>query len=254
MKISVLASGSKGNVSYISSSTTRLLIDLGISCLSIEKKLNEIEVNPKSIDAIIVTHTHADHINGLKTFIKKYNPKIYLSKKMLHDLNLQFIVDNYEIIKNDFTINDIDIKIIKTSHDTSDSNGYIFEKGDKSIVYVTDTGYINAKNFEKMTNKNIYVMESNHDIEMLMNGSYPYYLKQRVLGDRGHLSNKDSAFYLSKFIGDETKKIILIHISKENNTPDIALSTLKNTLRDSEINFDNIIISSQNERTELIKL
>lgn len=254
MIFSVLASGSKGNVSYIASSYTKLLIDAGISSSLIEKNLNDLEVNPTEIDGILLTHTHVDHINGLKTFVKKYHTKVYLSEKMYDEISKQINLINYEIIDGFIKINDIEIEVIKTSHDTDDSNGYILNSNDKSIVYITDTGYINRKNHSKLLNKTAYIMESNHDIEMLMNGKYPYHLKQRVLGDRGHLSNKLSSEYLSNFIGEKTKKIVLIHLSEENNEPDIALNTLMNTFNDKNIKFNDVIISKQKERTELVVL
>lgn len=254
MIFSVLASGSKGNVSYIASSSTKLLIDAGISSSLIEKNLKDLEVNPTEIDGILLTHTHVDHINGLKTFVKKYHTKVYLSEKMYDEISKQINLINYEIIDGFIKINDIEIEVIKTSHDTDDSNGYILNSNDKSIVYITDTGYINRKNHSKLLNKTAYIMESNHDIEMLMNGKYPYHLKQRVLGDRGHLSNKLSSEYLSNFIGEKTKKIVLIHLSEENNEPDIAFNTLMNTFNDKNIEFNDVIISKQKERTELVVL
>lgn len=254
MKVCVLASGSKGNSTYIESSSTKLLIDLGTNSLYVENKLKEININPNEITGIIISHTHSDHINGLKIFIKKYNPTLFLTKKMYEDIIKMFPLSNYEIIDEDFNINDIKVNIIKTSHDATDSNGYIFESNGRSVVYVTDTGYINRKHHEKLLNKNVYVFESNHDIKMLMNGKYPYYLKQRILSDKGHLSNDDSSYYLSKFIGDNTKTIILTHLSHENNDPIIALETLKNTLEKNNNKINDIIVATQDERTELIEV
>lgn len=254
MKTCVLASGSKGNASYVSSSTTQILVDLGPTSLYVEKKLKEIEVNPNKLDGIIISHTHSDHINGLKVFLKKYPVTLFLTDKMHEDLKKIFPIQNYQIIDDNFKIGDIDVEVIKTSHDASDSNGYIFNNNGKSIVYITDTGYINQKNYKKLMNKNVYLFESNHDIKMLMDGNYPYYLKQRILGDRGHLSNKDSSYYLSKFIGKETKKIVLSHLSEENNKPDIAIKTLKDTLKENDINFDDIEVANQNDRTEVIEV
>lgn len=254
MKCCVLASGSKGNCTYIEYNNTKILIDLGTTSLYAEKKLKDIDVDPKDIKAIIITHTHVDHINGLKVFIKKYNPKIYLSEIMHKELKNDIILNNYEYIDGDFTIDDLKINVIKTSHDTEDSNGYIVESSDSSIVYITDTGYINQKNFKKLINKNVYIFESNHDVEMLMNGRYPYNIKQRILGDKGHLSNKDAGYYLSKLIGDNTKQVILAHLSHDNNTDEIALKTVKEELKTSEIEFDNIIIARQEFRTELIEV
>lgn len=254
MEISVLASGSKGNVSYITSSSTKLLIDLGLTLSNIEKKLEEIGINPSEINGILLTHTHTDHTSSLKNFIKKYNTKLYLSEKMYNELSKTINLFNYEIIDKEFIINDINIQVIKLSHDTDDSNGYILESNNKSIVYITDTGYINKKYFKLLTDKDIYVMESNHDIEMLMNGNRPYFLKQRILGDKGHLDNTKSSNYLAQLIGPNTKEVILIHLSEDNNTPELALNTLKETLLKNKIYFNNIIISSQKERTDLVKI
>lgn len=254
MRVCVLASGSKGNATYVASPTTSLLIDLGPSCAYVEKKLQEICVNPKQIDGILITHTHVDHIGGLRVFIKKYNPKIYLTQKMYEELSTLMVISNYEWINSDFEINDIAIKIIKTSHDVADSNGYILESGKKSVVYITDTGYIHYKNHKHLQNRSLYIMESNHDVEMLMNGTYPYPVKQRILGDRGHLSNQDSSYYLSHFVGEATEGIILAHLSEDNNTSELALQTLRSALDKEGQKVEHIIIATQKERTELIEV
>lgn len=254
MNFSVLASGSKGNSSFIETNKTRILVDLGITSGNAEKKLKSLNVDPSTINAIVLTHTHVDHINGIKVFIKKYNPVIYLTTKMYNEISRIITIENYQIISDNFSISDLQVTVFKTSHDTDDSNGYIFEAYGKSIVYITDTGYINKKYFPILSNKNYYIMESNHDVELLMNGSYPYYLKQRIIGDKGHLSNKDSSYYLSKFIGNNTKGVVLIHLSEENNDENIALSTLENTLKKCDKNIDNLIIAKQKERTELIEV
>lgn len=254
MRVCVLASGSKGNSTYVETQMTKILFDLGTTSMYVEKKLKSISVEPNEITGIVISHTHSDHINGLKVFIKKYNPTLFLSEKMYKELNKMFQVTNYVIIDEPFNIGDAHIDIIKTSHDADDSNGYILSSKDKSMVYLTDTGYINEKNHSKLKNKNIYVFESNYDVEMLMNGKYPYYLKQRIISDKGHLSNDDSASYLSKYIGNNTKAIVLAHLSHENNTSEKALNTLKNKLENANINFNNIIISTQEERTEVIEV
>ena len=254
MKACVLASGSKGNVSYVASLTTKILVDLGTSSLYAEKHLKNIGVDPNEIDAVVISHTHADHINGLKVFLKKYHSTLFLTQKMYEDLKIMFPITNYEIIDGNFNIGDIQVNVIKTSHDASDSQGYIFENNGKSVVYITDTGYINVRNHKKLQNKSIYIFESNHDIKLLMEGKYPYHLKQRIIGDKGHLSNKDSAYYLSKFIGDNTKSIILVHLSKENNDPNLALTMLQDTLKENGISLSNIMVSSQEENTELVEV
>ena len=131
----------------------------------------------------------------------------------------------------------------------------IITNDNKSVVYITDTGYINEKYYEILKNRNVYIMESNHDVELLMNNEhYPHNIKIRILGDEGHLSNVDSSMYLSKLIGDNTKKVFLHHLSEENNTPDIALKTLKETLIKKNIEFDNISVASQNEISEVVTI
>ena len=144
--------------------------------------------------------------------------------------------------------------MFKLSHDAEDINGYIIENKEDSLVYTTDTGYINQKNHKLLQNKTIYIFESNHDVEMLMNSKYPFHIKQRILGDYGHLSNKDSAYYLSKFIGDKTKYVVLAHLSHENNTKELAQTTLENELKNKNKKIPKIIIATQDQRTDLIEL
>ena len=213
MKISVLASGSKGNCTYIETAHNKILIDMGTTTKYIENTLIELGVDPNSIDTIFITHDHKDHISALSVFLKRYNPTVYMTEKLNNVLKEKTIMKNYQPLEENIQINDLLIKTIKTSHDASDSVGFVFESKDSSLVYITDTGYINVKYFEKLKNKKIYIFESNHDVEMLMNGKYRHELKVRILGDRGHLSNEMSSNYLSTLIGDKTECIILAHLS-----------------------------------------
>lgn len=253
MKVSVLSSGSKGNCTYVETENHKILIDIGTSCLYVEKTLRSIGIEPSSIDMVLVTHAHIDHVSGLKVFCKKYNPLVYISDKMYKEANLMISnINTLEIVSiNDGTL----IKSISLSHDVTDIRGYVIEENNSSMVYITDTGYISEKVFKDIINKNIYVFESNHDVEMLMNNpKYPHHTKIRILSDKGHLSNKDSAYYLSKLIGENTKQVILAHLSEQNNTEELALQTLKDTLNRRDISFNNIVLARQNEMTELYNI
>ena len=255
MKFAILSSGSKGNSAIIETNNTKILIDLGVSRLYVEKKLAELNINAYDIDAILITHTHVDHIQGLKVFLKKYKPKVYVTEDILtrlmeYDLNMDYIIYDNGKAK----INDVNVEIIKTSHDAPESIGFIISSNDKSCVYITDTGYINNKYFEQLSNKNMYVLESNHDVEMLMSGSYPHQLKKRILGNKGHLSNEDAGYYLSLFVGNNTKNIILAHLSDDNNTYEKAYDTVKMMLDKRNKKVKNIIIAKQKERTDLIEI
>lgn len=252
MKFSVLASGSKGNCTYIETNNNKILVDLGMTCLYVERCLEELGVNPNSITSVFLTHTHTDHIAGLKVFLKKYHPTLFLTEKMYNELSNSMVINEYVILDENLVIDDLTVTVFKTSHDADDSVGYVFSSNNHELVYITDTGYINVKNHKLLKDKDAYIIESNHDVSLLMdNPHYPYHIKQRILSDRGHLSNKDSANYVSKFISKKTKNIILIHLSENNNTEDLALSTMTDKLEDFS---GNIIVSHQNERTELIEV
>ena len=248
MKFCLLASSSKGNATYIEQNNTKVLIDLGMSASYVEQKLKEIEVNPKELAAILITHTHSDHIKGLDVFYKKYKTNIYITKPMENDLLRMTNIKDFNYLKEENNIKDINFKIMHLSHDSEDTIGFIFE--DK-LVYITDTGYININHYDKIKNKKAYIFESNHDVEMLMNGPYPFYLQQRIISDEGHLSNHDSAYHLSKIIGDNTKYIILAHISEKNND-EIKILEEHNKVVDRRKH--KLIIAKPKEKTEIIEV
>jgi phosphoribosyl 1,2-cyclic phosphodiesterase len=131
---------------------------------------------------------------------------------------------------------------------------FIINEGKKSLVYITDTGYINKRYFEKLSNKTMYVLESNHDVYMLKNGPYPYFLQQRVVGDKGHLSNEQASNYLCEWIGKDTKKIVFAHLSEKNNTPEKVIETFNEKMVENNIKFTNYMLGKQNEPTEVIEI
>ncbi len=252
MKICVLASGSTGNATYIETAKERIIIDLGTNSKYITEQLQSINVDPSSITAIFISHSHEDHVKALRTFLKKYQPKLYLTPKMLPDLSLIKDYNNIVLYDDDIYLDDVKIEVIKSSHDTNDSRNFIITSENKSVVYVTDTGYINQKYFSKLKNKTVYLFESNHDIEMLRNGPYPIWLQERILGPYGHLSNKDASLYLAKLIGDNTKKIILMHLSEKNNSENLAISSLKETFKEYDIKFNDYECAKPKERSKEI--
>jgi len=254
MKACNLASGSEGNVTYVETGNHKILFDLGTTVKYIKEKLSELSVALDDIDYIFITHVHDDHVKALKNYIKKYHGTICLSSKMYSELEYLHDYPNILLYEESVSLSDALVDIIKTSHDTSDSRSFIITSNNKSLVYLTDTGYINQKYFLQLTNKNIYFFESNHDIEMLLHGPYPKWLKDRVMGPYGHLSNKDSSIYLAKLIGPDTKKIILTHLSQKNNTEEKALATIKEIFAEYEISFNDITCAKQKEKSELIEI
>ena len=255
MKVCLLSSGSKGNCCLVYTDSTKILIDLGTSSQYVLNELDKLNIKPREIDAILITHTHVDHIGGIKSFIKKYHTKIYVTEVLKELLEKEIGSFDYEIYQDKIAIiNDLTIKYIKTSHDAKGSIGFIIKEGSKSMVYITDTGYINKRYFDELSNKNLYILESNHDVYMLKNGPYPYFLQQRVVGDKGHLSNEQASSYLCDFIGKDTKKIVFAHLSEKNNTPEKVVETFNNKLKENNIKFNNYSLGKQNEPTEVIEI
>lgn len=252
MKVTVLASGSKGNATLIESNNKKILIDMGVTYQYLVSTLDEIGYTTKDIDAILITHIHSDHISGLASLIKKTGKKVYVLESMVKKLATKVPSEYFIIYEEKTVISDITINLIHTSHDV-DGVGFIIESDNKSIVYITDTGYINHKYLPLMKNKNAYIIESNHDEEMLMKGPYPYILKQRVISDKGHLSNITTANYLLEIVGDNTECIVLAHISEKNNTNEIAYDTTKDLLEQNNINKP-ILIAKQYESLETIEV
>lgn len=254
MKVCVLASGSKGNVTYIETKNHRILLDMGKKKKYIVDALKSIDVDPKTIDIILISHLHSDHISALETFIKSYKVTVCMPQEMFASLES---IQNYEHIKiyeDEMNFDTLKIISIKSSHDSVASRNFIIEEDGQCIVQITDTGYIKSKYFNLLKNRDIYLLESNHDIEMLMHGPYPEWLKQRVLSDEGHLSNQAAGFYLAKLIGENTKRVLLMHLSEVNNRSDIALKTVNDLLKEYKIDFDKIDCAEQDCISDVITL
>lgn len=251
MKIKNLASGSKGNCTIILCDNTNLIIDMGISYLSLKRSLEENSLSFTDFSGILITHCHTDHIKGLASLLKNTKLDVYIPEDMYESLKEFVEYPRCKFIDDKFTINDVEIELIHTSHDAPASVGFIINHNDKSIVYVTDTGYINRKYLDKMINKDLYMIEANHDEVMLMDGPYPRFLKERVISDRGHLSNKTTAKYLDKVKGVNTKNIILAHLSEKNNTEEKVLEAMHEAGLDEDI---TITIARQYEETPIIEV
>ncbi len=239
MIITNLASGSKGNATLIELDNKNILIDIGLPILNLEKRLGR--PFPK-IDILIITHTHVDHIKGLKSIIRKQNPIIYTIE---NDLNEKVLSNK---ISNQTTIDegDLHIELFALSHDVPCAGVYL-EYKNKELVYITDTGYIKDKLLKKYKNKDIYIIESNYEEEMLRNGKYPYHLKQRIRSDRGHISNEDTCKYLKKLIGDKTKYILLAHLSEENNTSEVVEKRIDELLQKLNFKPKKVILNQEKE-------
>ncbi|MBQ6497596.1 MAG: MBL fold metallo-hydrolase [Bacilli bacterium] len=251
MKFKVLASGSKGNCTIVLCDNTNLIIDMGISYLTLKKSLEENSLSFTDFSGILITHCHTDHIKGLASLLKHTKLNIYIPEEMYESLKEYVEKDRCIFVEDKFNINEVNIELIHTSHDAPYSVGYIINYFEKSLVYVTDTGYINRKYLNKMIDKTAYVIESNHDEIMLMDGPYPRFLKERVISDQGHLSNKTTAKYLKKVIGQSTKIVVLAHLSEKNNTEEKAIGAMIEEEIDKKV---EIIIAKQYEETKMIKI
>lgn len=241
MRITNLASGSKGNSTLIELNNKNILIDIGLPISNLEKRL---ENKFPKIDILIITHTHVDHIKGLKSIIRSQNPVIYTLENDLGEKVVSNNINYQKTIEED----DLMIELFEVSHDVPCAGVYIKYK-DKEIVYITDTGYIKDKLLKIYKNKDVYILESNYEEEMLRNGKYPYHLKQRIRSDRGHISNEDACKYLKKLIGDKTKYVMLAHLSEENNTAEIVDERMEKLIKDLEFKPKKIILSQEKKHS-----
>ncbi|MBX7150634.1 MBL fold metallo-hydrolase [bacterium] len=242
-KICVLASGSKGNCVYLKAGETECLIDAGLSCREIEKRLNTIGTNAAKIRHIFMTHEHVDHIQGLPVFTKKYTVEVHMNQSMyLHAGSMVSNKTRVHLFDDTFTVEQMLIEPFSISHDAIDPVGYCFHYQGKKASVLTDFGYATQLVKEKIKQSHVLIIESNHDERMLMEGSYPWPLKQRIAGRLGHLSNRQAAALIQESIHPELKHVILAHLSEENNRPSVAIETLYQHLMASAVMFSHVDI------------
>lgn len=224
------ASGSGGNAALLSSGSTHILIDMGISCRRITKSLEQMGLQGDDLAAILITHEHSDHIAGLATYIKKYRTPIITTPATARRLNYRIagIEPLFRCAEwwETLTVGTVEVTVLPTSHDCGGSCAFRFGTKNGVVGYITDTGFISGETADALMGARLLVLESNHDVEMLRSGAYPYHLKQRVLGMQGHLSNDTAAAFAADCAKAGTESIILAHLSHENNTPQTALNTV----------------------------
>jgi phosphoribosyl 1,2-cyclic phosphodiesterase len=231
MKVCTLASGSSGNAVYIATEDTKLLVDAGLSGRAIVCRLEEIGVSGDELDAILVTHEHNDHVKGVGVLSRRYDLPVYATRAtweampagtgVIKEENQRYITAG-----DGFDIGSQKIEVFGTSHDAADSVGFTFSHGCYKIGLATDTGCLNNFIRQRLSDADLLVFEANHDLQMLRDGRYPWPLKQRILSDRGHLSNTAAGHCLTALVSGKTKAVVLAHLSKENNCPELAYSTV----------------------------
>lgn len=231
-KIYPLFSGSRGNSYYITSSGRGILIDAGRSAKQIEKALADNSIEPRSIEGIFVTHEHSDHIKGVRVLASKYGINVYATQGTLQSMemsgNLSPEKFNSYIINSGAEVAGMIIKSFRISHDCAEGVGYTVETSDgRKVSLATDTGFITEEIKSAVKGSDIIVIESNHDVNMLLNGGYPYILKRRILSDKGHLSNESCSEFLPELVRSGATRFLLAHLSKENNMPQIALQSAR---------------------------
>ncbi|PJI08569.1 MULTISPECIES: MBL fold metallo-hydrolase [Clostridium] len=254
MKFCSLYSGSSGNSIFVASNNSKILVDAGLSGKNIEKALKEIDENPREIDGIFVTHEHLDHIKGVGVLSRKYDIPIYANeptwKAMIRNVG-KIKDDNIKITTEEYIkIKDMDVLSYRIPHDAASPCGYKILSDNKSVCIATDLGYFSEEVKAAIKDSNLILLESNHDVEMLKFGPYPYNLKRRILSDVGHLSNEDCGKAIVDIAKESKKKIVLGHLSRTNNYPELAYKTVVNELIDNGIELDGDVSISMAKRSE----
>ncbi|MGN0787663.1 MAG: MBL fold metallo-hydrolase [Candidatus Onthoplasma sp.] len=238
MRICNLASGSSGNCTYIESAETKILIDNGKPLSYVFNALNELLVDPQDIQAIIVTHEHTDHTKGIEKFVRTYQTKIYAHISLKDILTNQIHVpyECFQFYDSDFYIGDLHIQPFPLPHDSKSCFGYRISEQDAVVSICTDLGCFSESTFEAIKGSALVYLEANYDPEMLLSyPNYPPFLKRRINGPNGHLSNLNCAKAIEKLVGAGTRLVVLSHISEHSNTVNLAVSTIANYLESKNI-------------------
>ena len=242
MYFHIIASGSKGNATIIVSNKTVLLIDMGITLTRLEKGLREINLTKKDITGALFTHDHTDHIAGIR----------FLSPKIMYGLEGTLPrLCNVVSLNKPFVIGDFTITPIETSHDATNPCAYLIKDKDSSLFYMTDTGVFVEDSLPLIKDPTYLIIESNHDIKMLLNTNRPFELKNRIMSDHGHLCNEDSAIATVSIIGEHTKEIVLAHLSEEANTPETALEAYDKIFKHFGVSLDKYKVRCANQWVSL---
>ncbi len=256
MKICSLASGSKGNCLFIETGGVRLLIDVGISLRETTARLLSSDIEPDSINAVLVTHEHIDHIRSVGAFARRHKVPVLISyatrqaaEKYLTDVRLIEFESSYS-----FTFRDIMIDPFPVSHDCCDPVGFIVESVEGRLGTATDFGIVTRLIREKLKGCRALNLESNHDPEMLLNGPYPWNLKQRIKSRHGHISNQESLELLHDLAHDRLEALVMAHLSETNNHPDKVIETTGSFLRDQNCCAPRIVIGEQHRAGPLIEI
>ena len=230
IELHTLASGSSGNAALLSRNGTHILLDAGISCRRITSALRQLGLTPEDLSGIFITHCHSDHISGLNTIVKHWDIPIYASAETCRQMDHRIAAIGKRLsslsLNGTISLGSISATAFPTSHDSPGACGYRFD----DVGFLTDTGYITHAAAELLSGVPLLVLEANHDIETLRSGPYPYYLKQRILGDWGHLSNEAAADFARQCAESGTREIVLAHLSRENNTPVMAYNAVARAL------------------------
>lgn len=243
VRFSVLASGSTGNAFYIESNGDKILVDAGLSGKQLDRLFQEAGRDPKELSGILVTHEHSDHVKGLGIFARKHRLPIYANAKtwraMEKGLGKLETEQCFHFEPNTIqTFGSMDVESFSVSHDAADPMFFAFHAQGKKVALVTDLGYVSERIKKTVEGANAFVFESNHDIGMLQMGHYPWSVKQRILGDAGHVSNEDCGLALSDIISNETKRVYLAHLSKDNNMKELARMSVDQVLQERGIDMD----------------